>query len=60
MECQLTLASEAIVVIVVVEIDTDPMITHLIILVVGHMTIHLIILVGGKVSHEVDPQILFQ
>ena len=54
LEYQLTLVSKAIVVIVVVEIDTDHMIIHLIIIVVGdisHMTIHLIILVGGEASH---------
>ena len=53
-ECQLTLLSEAIVVIVIVEIETDHMITHFIILVVGevsHMTIHVIVLVGGEVIH---------
>ena len=54
LECQLTLVSEAFVVIVVVEINTDHMITYLIILVgveIDCMTTHLIVLVGGEVSH---------
>ena len=49
--------------IVVVEIGTDHVITHLIILVVedvSHMNIRFIILVGVKGSHEVDPHIVFQ